>query len=84
MSKEKIKESLHELKDEVYHAEEVIGGCWSPTCGDGQYPEVNKAFEEAKKALLNLFHVTEKALRPNKDDEQYQRWINRHGVKDDK
>ena len=68
MGEEKTKELLRELLDEAYHTENVIDGCWSPTCGDGQYLEVNKAFEEVKKALHNLFHVTEKALNKNKDE----------------
>jgi len=77
------KNLLSELKDEAYNSENVIGGYWSDTCGDGNYPEVDKAFEEAKASLTKLFQVTEQILRPNKDDERYQDWLNRHGVKDE-
>ena len=77
------KNLLRELKDEAYNAEDVVGGYWCQGCGDGDYPEVDKAFQEAKDALVNLFEVTEKILRPNKDDEDYQNWLNRHGVKDE-
>ena len=63
MKKEVTKLLLNELRNASYHSEELLGGCWSVNCGDCQYPEVNKAFEEAKKTLLNLAHVTEKALQ---------------------
>ena len=63
MKKEVTKLLLHKLRTASYRSEELLGECWSVNCGDCQYPEVNKAFEEAKKTLLNLAHVTEKALQ---------------------
>ena len=68
MKKEVTKLLLNELRNASYHSEELLGGCWSVNCGDCQYPEVNKAFEEAKKTLLNLAHVTEKALQKDEFD----------------
>ena len=80
---DKYKNRLSELKDEAYHAENMISGCWSHLSADGRFGEVDIAHKQAVDALKNLFNVTEKVLRPNKDDERYQDWLNRHGLKND-
>lgn len=74
----KNKELIHELKDAAYSAEDQIAGWWNP---NGDYPEIDEAFINAKKALLKLFTETENVLMPNKDEEGLNSWLEKRQKK---
>jgi hypothetical protein len=57
------KDRLLDLRDEVYHAEDVIDGCYNPdNIEDSDLVEINKRYKELLVDMNDLFALLEREI----------------------